>query len=651
MTPVHRLPYDLSSLTWNATKTRNDQKVYCYCGKDYSEHKTMIRCGSCEQLFHHECTKKVTKALLYGDMYYDFQCSACTQGEEKYTRNTLKWKEVVELALYHLTMQRRFSKGKQLDKFYFRFSTEICDCIENNWNVLLSDRAHSTTWRNTVASSLSTHPELFLSGTLKMEEYGKGWWALKSEDPPQKQTDRPERQVIAKAEVTKKLKRPQAAVDGHGDQKPTMVKKGQSRDMLVSKRRRGSSPAEELQAIKTEADTEGKYNSNIKNEVEPMLENKKDVRENGDLEMRFDAPAKKSCHDERPKKAKNMLSKSEPPSLVLMSQQDEWQTYQTLEHAEKKLSIEGARFRRKLALRRLKRNVNLKLFDIDQYVAQHLRSTKNNMMPIKKLAPSSKTTLTAQQQTLLSPSTRTAMKAMESLKSTRYDQSFASRIYGRPRHAYTLTSDDCWLSAWNGRKLRPFIRRDYENKPIRVQLLEQIKTAHGRPLTRQRQQQKPITDICTMEEEKETTIGNKTSIDYVYFQREHLDQVNRLLARCFWDGVDVSESLQFPEFSVIALYKRCVIGCAFMTPEAYITYFAVMAGWERAGIGQFMLYHLFQTAISKDITLHVSANNNAMILYQKFGFKPEEFIVNFYDKYLPAESSFSKNAFFLRLRR
>ncbi|CAO3597170.1 unnamed protein product [Absidia cylindrospora] len=554
-------------------------------------------------------------------------------------------------------MQRQFSKGKQLDKFYFRFSTEICDCIENNWKVLLSDRSHSTTWRNTVASSLSTHPELFLSGALKMEEYGKGWWALKSEEPPQKQTDRPERQVISKPEVTKKLKRRQAPVDINDDQKPSSAKKGQSQDMQASKRRRGSSPAEELQTIKTEVDIEENYNSNIKNEEEAIP----DVGEKGDLETRSDTPAKKSYHEERPKKVKNMVSKSEPPSLVLMSQQDEWQTYQTLEHAEKKLSTEGARFRRKLALRRLKRNVNLKLFDIDQHVAQHLRSTKNNMMPIKKLVPSSKTTLAAQQQTLLSPSTRAAMKAMESLKSTKYDQSFASRLYGRPRHAYTLTSDECWLSAWNGRKLRPFIRRDYENKPVRVQLLEQIKAAHGRPLTRQQQQQqqqqqqkqKPTTDIGVKEEQqqREPTIGNKTSIDYVYFQREHLEQVNQLLARCFWDGVDVSESLQFPEFSVIALYKRCVIGCAFMTPEAYITYFAVMAGWERAGIGQFMLYHLFQTAISKDITLHVSANNNAMILYQKFGFKPEEFIVNFYDKYLPAESSFSKNAFFLRLRR
>lgn len=30
-------------------------------------------------------------------------------------------------------------------------------------------------------------------------------------------------------------------------------------------------------------------------------------------------------------------------------------------------------------------------------------------------------------------------------------------------------------------------------------------------------------------------------------------------------------------------------------------------------MNRFMLYHLFQTAISKDVTLHVSANNTAMV--------------------------------------
>jgi hypothetical protein len=33
--------------------------------------------------------------------------------------------------------------------------------------------------------------------------------------------------------------------------------------------------------------------------------------------------------------------------------------------------------------------------------------------------------------------------------------------------------------------------------------------------------------------------------------------------------------------------------------------------------GTYMLYHLTQTAVGKDITLHVSANNPALLLYQE----------------------------------
>ena len=55
--------------------------------------------------------------------------------------------------------------------------------------------------------------------------------------------------------------------------------------------------------------------------------------------------------------------------------------------------------------------------------------------------------------------------------------------------------------------------------------------------------------------------------------------------------------------------------------------------------------------MGKDITLHVSANNPAILLYQKFGFKVEEYVTNFYDKYLPPESKECKNALFLRLSR
>lgn len=118
----------------------------------------------------------------------------------------------------------------------------------------------------------------------------------------------------------------------------------------------------------------------------------------------------------------------------------------------------------------------------------------------------------------------------------------------------------------------------------------------------------------------------------------------------------VSEALEHPDFSCIAMYKQLVIGFAFLLPnvsvtEAYITFLFVHPDWRRAGIGKFMLYHLIQTCSGKDIVLHVSANNPAVILYQKFGFKVEERVVGFYEKYLPLDSTESRDALFLRLVR
>ncbi|ORX90694.1 hypothetical protein K493DRAFT_287755 [Basidiobolus meristosporus CBS 931.73] len=215
---------------------------------------------------------------------------------------------------------------------------------------------------------------------------------------------------------------------------------------------------------------------------------------------------------------------------------------------------------------------------------------------------------------------------------TPHKHSFARRLYGDPELSNTLTSFQAWKSPYFGRKLRPYIRRDYESKPPKLQLLEDIVRYSNRL-------------------DPNWSAPQSAPIDYCYFQPQHLQQVNDCLCRCFWPGIDMSEALLFPDFSIVALYKRMVIGCAFMTPDAYITYIAVDRGWEGAGIGKFMLYHLIQTSIGKDVTLHVFANNPAMILYQKFGFKPEQFFVNFYDKYLPEGSRLCKNAFFMRLRR
>ncbi|KAJ7347704.1 hypothetical protein DFH08DRAFT_914373 [Mycena albidolilacea] len=101
--------------------------------------------------------------------------------------------------------------------------------------------------------------------------------------------------------------------------------------------------------------------------------------------------------------------------------------------------------------------------------------------------------------------------------------------------------------------------------------------------------------------------------------------VHDILGRAFWSGIlDVSDSLEYsPErCTIVAAYNRLqvVVGVVIISSprETYITYLAVRAGWT-------ILYHLIILNPHQDITLHVSANNSATLLYNRFGFKAEEF--------------------------
>lgn len=187
-------------------------------------------------------------------------------------------------------------------------------------------------------------------------------------------------------------------------------------------------------------------------------------------------------------------------------------------------------------------------------------------------------------------------------------------------------------SPLTGRILHPFIYRDTKTFPRWLKLM------------------------CEMKFVVNGKTPERSTIDFCYARPHHLAAVNSLLQKEFWPNIDMSESLNYPDFTVVALYKKLVVGCAFLVPdachnEAYISFLAVRPGWDRCGIASFMLYHLTQTSNGKDITLHVSASNPAICLYQKFGFKTEELVLGFYEKYLPPDSPHSPHALFLRLAR
>lgn len=310
------------------------------------------------------------------------------------------------------------------------------------------------------------------------------------------------------------------------------------------------------------------------------------------------------------------------------------------------------RFRRKLLLRQIKRTKGIRIFDLDDSVLKSVATilqyhlTSEGIFPVEISEVISDIALKSkgQRSCLMQESALTT--STKGYVLDRYLASPSMLLSLQPRAcsflARLIGGDSQTLhrpitSPYTSRTLKPFIRKDYESRPLKLQLLQEIVAFHHRKCSGWRPP--PVAPI-----------------EYCYVQPHHIASVNAMCQEFFWPGIDLSECLQYPDFSCIVLYKKFVIGFAFMVPdvkynEAYISFVLVHPEWRRGGIGTYMIYHLIQTCMGKDVTLHVSVTNPAMLLYQKFGFKPEEFILDFYSRYLPEDSSQCRHAYFLRLRR
>ena len=297
----------------------------------------------------------------------------------------------------------------------------------------------------------------------------------------------------------------------------------------------------------------------------------------------------------------------------------------------------AARLYRKLKVRQRKRDLGKDLLNVDCYVQQcvetveHYVSVKGSIEPVLRQTDS-KTCISKLVPVPEHPSVTSLSRAhaiLNRLSLQHIPILLPSNRAHRP--IFTTTAPPNTItSPFTARVLKPIIFESYEFSCPKTLTLSAICKMKGRDYNVQR-------------------------VTFRYFHKSHLQSLNAFVSYFFW-SVDLLEYLQYPDFTVVAHYGKMVIGCGFMTPdvkvsEAYIPFLLVHPDFQRCGIGKIMLYHLIQSCQGKDVTLHVSVDNTAMLLYQQFGFKVEQFCVDFYDKYYAPGYHLSKHAFLMRLRR
>ncbi|KAL5281880.1 CSRP2BP family protein [Megaselia abdita] len=663
-----------------------------YCFEPIIEDEDdFMQCQECLKNVHVKCLKRKTPGDLKGDIFFKFTCSKCVNqdnDQEIFVRSKMLWALVIILAMYNLSI-----KSRGLSRLgYFHWRTHIVNYIDKNWEHIFGLNVRKKkTLVGTIAGCLShNNPTIFTSGQEIFKE--AGWWKLSQNEKPSffqkllQQDKKTGKKVEDDFQELSNLTSPREEMVSSKHGYMTFFREVDSGNQCSRTipyiAKKSSAPMTPTKIENIEADNLNTVQSSLMdflaenfstdglifNDVMPPIydtpfdiksptpnsknqseeENQprivqftnyqkiddgsgavgteqllsidyhKNISEKKDSEPEEDEspivePCKQSLFTKVSKRSypwleENSEENEQCSNMVQMSESQEEEFYYKLRRIvglEDKLEItitpKIRRLYRKLSLRHYKLNHGKHIFDIDKFNSNIPSETVSNKKQHSML----------DRYHLLSASN--AQK-----------KSLNAKIVGK-------LEIECIESPFTCRVLHPFIYRSSTLFPPWLKLMCELQlTVNNRPPTR-------------------------ASIDFCYVRPNHIMAVNTLLQSVFWPGIDISEALKYPDFSVVALYKKLVVGCAFLIPdvnynEVYLSFMAVRPGWQRAGIATFMLYHLLQTNLTKDISLHVSASNTAVCLYQKFGFKIEEVILDFYEKYLPAANTQSRHAFLLKMQ-
>ncbi|XP_072757244.1 cysteine-rich protein 2-binding protein [Anoplolepis gracilipes] len=635
--------------------TKNCKK----CGKACNPYdKPSLYCsGGCDQRIHIECLERGSVPTSFvGDVFFELNCASCNSlGEETIVRDRMPWLNVMILTLYNL---REKSSGIS-KRGYFHWKSDVSSFVDKNWDYLFKKSVkRKKNWIGTISGTLSHYSGIFFkSGTNELGE--SGWWKLLDNDPPEVLIAKNNKMLIDKKKRVD-LKSSKSSSSSASDSSISVGDDSNCSGELYKNKSRLVFSREYVKPTETLSDFlfEEDEPNDIDIEDDIMLHDEHEVSSISDLisdcqnknnfhlaqlmdncdwlyntsssspkytdveiktteEEGYDeesSDSSASIREEPPVSLFNQTKRRHRPwsnsfaasddKIPRMTYQEELYLLQRINKTDlSKAPSAVRRLYRKLAVRKIKREYQLPLLDIDRFGS--------------KLETSA----------IIS---RDNGRVLDRYFNDDLGCVFEQRLQGHNEPTSVH-------SPYTNRLLKPFIRRDTSCQPLWLRIMDELlaKTNRNNP-----QWKPPL----------------RASIDYSYIRPQHIPAINSLCRQFFWSDIDLTECLQYPDFTCVVLYKKLVIGFAILVPyvgynEAYISFLLTRPEWRKSGIGTFMLYHLIQTCMGQDVTLHVSVTNPALILYQKFGFKVEEFIQDFYDKYMSPNSRECRHALFLRLSR
>lgn len=192
--------------------------------------------------------------------------------------------------------------------------------------------------------------------------------------------------------------------------------------------------------------------------------------------------------------------------------------------------------RRRFLLCKLKRTKKMPFLDLDKAISKGKGDGKRVALVNYLACPTNLIPLHFKTINLIMD-TRAKYDCIKRITDTKYENSFASRIFGNvPQLSRTST--------WTGKHLHPYIWRNRNSAcPPRLALMNDI-LRHGGSKCMPNHLKPACSSFVNKCVETPT-------VDYVFFERKHLDQVNLLLCDQFWDGINVKEALQWPGMCAI----------------------------------------------------------------------------------------------------